>query len=96
MLQEVNSCIVEGGPLTTSGIESGGFSGLATTTIGGCYTEPSWRTYNTLWQSYPVYVCTDKTAKSIEILKKLQSEKVIDVKSVPRFIALVEQISAIL
>lgn len=48
------------------------------------------------WNSYPVYVCTDKTAKSIEILKKLQSEKVIEVKSVPQFIELVEAISAIL
>lgn len=42
------------------------------------------------------YIYPDKTAKAIEILKKLQTEKVIDVKSVPRFIELVEAISAIL
>lgn len=46
--------------------------------------------------SYPIYVCTDKTAKAIEILKKLQADKVIDVKSVNRFIQLVEDIAAIL
>lgn len=38
----------------------------------------------------------DKATKAIEILKKLQDEKVINVKSVPRFIELVEAISAIL
>ncbi len=52
--------------------------------------------YQTVWNAYPVYVTSDKTAKAIEILKKLQTEKVIEVKSVPRFIELVEQISAIL
>ena len=48
------------------------------------------------WNSYPVYVCTDKTAKAIEILKKLQAEKQLEVKSVPRFIELVEMIAGIL
>lgn len=48
------------------------------------------------WNSYPVYVCTDKTAKAIEILKSLQAEKLLDVKSVPRFIELVEKISGLL
>ena len=53
--------------------------------------------YHTVyWNSYPVYVCSDKTAKAIEILKKLQAEKVVDVKSVPRFIELVEEIGKIL
>jgi hypothetical protein len=41
-------------------------------------------------------VTSDKTAKAIEILKTLQDEKLIDVKSVPKFIALVEKIKGLL
>ena len=48
------------------------------------------------WNSYPVYVCSDKTKKAIEILKALQAEKQIECKSVPRFIELVEKIASIL
>ncbi len=48
------------------------------------------------WNTYPVYVCTDKTKKAIDILKALQSEKQIDCKSVPQFIRLIEKIAEIL
>lgn len=50
----------------------------------------------TYFNSYPVYICTDKTKKAIEILKILQNEKKIDCKSVNQFISLVEKISEIL
>ncbi len=77
-----NSCNSLGNSLT--GLTSG-------YTIGGnCYP------YQTHWYSYPVYVCSDKTAKAIEILKALQADKILEVKSVPKFIELVEKISGIL
>jgi hypothetical protein len=66
------------------GSRTDGWGGLPATTQTVC------------WNSCPVYVYTDKTAKAIELLKKLQTEKWIDVKSVPQFIQLVEQISGIL
>ena len=79
-------------------------STLTTTALGanGCnttaYNSP-WQ-YGTLqygtYQTYPIYITSDKTAKAIDILKMLQAEKVIDVKSVPRFIELVEKIKAAL
>jgi hypothetical protein len=50
----------------------------------------------TYWNSYPIYVCTDKTAKAIQILKQLQADKLIECKSVPKFIELVEKIAGIL
>jgi hypothetical protein len=56
------------------------------------YTWP----YTTYWQSYPVYICTDKTAKAIEVLKCLQAEKLLKCDSVPRFIQLVEKIAGLL
>lgn len=92
-MQEINGAIFEGQPSRTTGGNSIGdhFGGLTLGNIntvfgGGC------RAY---WNSYPV-VCTDKAAKAIEILKALQSDKTVDIKSVPRFIELVEQISKIL
>jgi hypothetical protein len=47
------------------------------------------------WQSYPVYVYTDKTKKAIDVLKALESDG-LKVTSVTKFIALVEKIAAIL
>jgi hypothetical protein len=48
------------------------------------------------WNNYPVYVCTDKTKKAIDVLKALQEEKLLECKSVPKFIALVEKIAGLL
>lgn len=48
------------------------------------------------WNTWPVYVCTDKTKKAIQVLKALQADKLIKCDSVPKFIALVEKISSIL
>lgn len=65
-------------------------------TVGNC-TFDYWPTQQTVyWNSYPVYVCTDKTKKAIEVLKALQSEKLLKCESVPRFIELVEKISGFL
>lgn len=58
----------------------------------GCNSWP----YQTSWYGYPVYVCSDKTKKAIEVLKALQDEKLLKCESVPRFIALVEKISNLL
>jgi hypothetical protein len=67
----------------------GGTTGL---TVGSVQYWP----YTTYWNSYPVYICTDKTAKAIEVLKALQSEKLLKCDSVPRFIQLVEKIAGLL
>jgi hypothetical protein len=55
----------------------------------------SWQPY-TYWGPYPVYVCTDKTKKAIEVLKALQAEKLLKCDSVPRFIQLVDKIAGLL
>ncbi len=62
--------------------------------IGDYYGHPLMGQYITTyhWNSYPCYITTDKTAKAIEIIKALQSDKIIDVKSVNKFIELVERI----
>lgn len=60
-------------------------------TYGGGYTN-----YPIYWQSYPIYICSDKTKKAIEVLKALQAEKLLKCESVPRFIELVEKISGLL
>lgn len=59
---------------------------------GSCYPY----SYQTYWMNYPVYITTDKTKKAIEILKTLQAEKLLECKSVNKFIELVEKISNIL
>ena len=48
------------------------------------------------WNNYPLYVCTDKTKKALDVLKALQAEKLLKCDSVPRFIELVEKISNLL
>lgn len=55
-----------------------------------------WPYQTVYWNSYPVYICQDKTKKAIEVLKALQAEKLLKCESVPRFISLVEMISALL
>lgn len=111
MLEQLNDGrIVETPQVTTSNFVSNGNSADCvgnlstagqTATYGcydgnygvlGCYYYP----YQTIWQSYPIYVCSDKTAKAIAILKALQEDKQIQCKSVTKFIALVEKISSIL
>jgi len=52
--------------------------------------------YMTHWQSYPVYICTDKTKKAIEVLKALEKDGITQIVSVSKFIELVEKISNIL
>ena len=75
------------GQATTSGmqINNGYYNGY------GIYNQYCWPVL--YWHSYPIYVCTDKTAKAIEILKELEKEKIIKVKDVPKFIELVEKIA---
>lgn len=59
-----------------------------------CY-QP-WPQDTTYWLNYPVYVCSDRTKKAIDVLKALQAEKILKCDSVPRFIELVEKISQLL
>ena len=56
------------------------------------YDALNWQLFNG-YSSWPVYITTDKTAKAIEVLKILQREKLLDLKSVPMFIKTVEQIA---
>lgn len=86
MLQLINNSIHETTPTVT--VENCQFG------YGDWYYQPT-KTI-AYWNSYPVYVCTDKTAKAIEILKTLQSEKLIECRSVPKFIELVEKIVGLL
>ena len=100
MLQMVNDTIQEmgltqalaAGTYTNSGTGAGCFLGQNTSRVDYGHYWP----YQTYWMNYPVYVCTDKTKKAIEVLKALQAEKMLTCNSVPKFIDLVEKISNIL
>ncbi len=85
MLTISNGAIYESAPAN---------NGVLTTTTGTWCEPNSHGTY--YWNSYPVYVTTDKTAKAIAVLKALQDERLLDCKSVPKFIELVEKISRLL
>ena len=94
MLQEFNGAITE--TVNTMAMTTGGAVGVGST---GCVDyglygagATSTGVYTTYWNNYPVYICTDKTAKAIEIVKLMQAEKLIDIKSVPKFIDIVEKI----
>ncbi len=94
MLQQYQNAIQE--------VTTGGY--VPTTTTGGNYTSQcvdtgylgQWPYSTVYWHNYPVYVCSDKTKKAIEVLKALQSEKLLKCDSVPRFIELVEKIAGLL
>jgi len=98
MLQLTNGSIVEMplGEVTTSNNCSFTTGGFVPTTTTVPFPDYTYYACNTIWNSYPVYVCSDKTKKAIEILKALQAEKQIECKSVPKFIELVEKISNLL
>ena len=92
MLQEMNAAIYEG--YNSGTVTDGGY--VPTTNTGYLQCGDPWPYQTIYWNSYPVYVCTDKTKKAIEVLKALQADKLLDCKSVPRFIELVEKIANIL
>lgn len=46
--------------------------------------------------SFPVYICSDKTRKAIEVVKVMHTEKQMAAMSASKFMELVEKISAIL
>lgn len=58
------------------------------------YAAVHYRPY-THWGSYPVYICTDKTKKAIDILQALEADG-LKVTSVKKFIELTEKIAGIL
>lgn len=90
MLQEYANAIVEMGEGMTPTVV-GNVTQLTTSNVEDDYPQVTqW------WGGYPVYVCTDKTAKAIEVLKALQAEKLLECKSVPKFIELVEKIAKLL
>ena len=93
MLQVIDDVIRET-PQTTMTVWNGHstvWTGGGANTAQNCYVPY----YQELWHSYPVYVCTDKTKKAIEVLKALEADG-LQVTSVPKFIALVEKIAGIL
>lgn len=103
MLQLSDGAIHE--VLQTDTVSVSAFGHAAQTYTGQTYTPGSisfdtttswWPPYTTYWGPYPVYVCTDKTKKAIEVLKALQAEKLLKCDSVPRFIQLVEKIAGLL
>lgn len=94
MLQVVNNTIQE--TLTTPSVASFSMNGIGQTTGCGDWTTTGYCGSPIYWNQYPVYVCTDKTKKAIEVLKALQAEKMLTCNSVPRFIELVEKISNLL
>lgn len=77
--------------LTQTGVSTSmGGQTTGSATFGYCWPQ------STYWGSYPVYICTDKTKKAIEVLKCLQAEKLLKCDSVPRFIELVDKIASLL
>ncbi len=68
-----------------------GSGSASSITLGGSCYQPY-----TYWGNYPVYVNDDKTKKAISVLQKLMDEKVIECRSVPKFIELVEKISKLI
>ena len=101
MLQEVNGTIQEVLPsatLTTSNCVSVGGTYVPSSTIqwNGLTQQSDYASYGYWWHGYPVYVCTDKTKKAIDVLKALEADKLIKCQSVPKFIALVEKIAGLL
>ncbi len=102
MLQLTGNAIHENGTaqnmqcsLTTSnnlGTLRGGSIGGSSSIGGWPYTYA----YQTAWNNYPVYVTTDRTEKAIKILQVLETKKVIEVKSVKRFIELVEKLKELI
>lgn len=85
---------LNGGAVTETGVNTvlPGGTGHSETILAsyGIQTMP-YSYYN----SWPVYVCTDKTKKAIDVLKALEADG-LKVTSVTKFIALVEKIAAIL
>lgn len=75
---------------------SSGLQSIGSLTTTGCAEWKYIPSTNTYWNSYPIYVTTDRTEKAINVLKKLEEEKVIEVKSVKRFIELVEKIKQLI
>ena len=84
MLIEANGTIQETTATHTSGLMTNG-------TAYQCWDNGLYH-----WHGYPVYVTQDKTAKAIAIFQALEAEKLLECKSVPKFIALVEKIAALL
>jgi hypothetical protein len=99
MLQQQDNGIYEGNAqaLTASAQTiSVGSVTFGEVTTGYCHPTTYYDLQPIYWQQYPVYVCTDKTKKAIEVLKALQADKLLTCNSVARFIELVEKISNIL
>lgn len=99
MLQLTNGAIQEVTPTTISwshGSTGGGSLSSSSGVVSGYCIDHQFYPHQTYWHSYPVYICSDKTKKAIEVLKALQAEKILKCESVPRFIELVETISNIL
>jgi len=90
MLQVTETGIYESGTMTTTGNTSNVVTQFN-------YWWPDGTAYQPLyWNSYPIYVCTDKTAKAIAVLKALEADGVTKITSVSKFIALVEKIAGLL
>lgn len=106
-MQAGNTGMMTGGNLamtrtTLDNVSGRGLSGLSSGHTGnggycvGFPTSQYWPYQTVYWGSYPVYVCTDKTKKAIEVLKALQADKILKCDSVSRFISLVDKIAGLL
>lgn len=91
MLQLIDEKIVELPQLTTNTVTISGTGGYQFWPENVYYLNPV-----TYWNNYPIYIKEDKTDKAIKILQALQKEKMIEVKSVTRFVELVEKIKGLL
>jgi hypothetical protein len=105
MLQLANGSVVEEAPSMAAGTLTGGGlianmdginnNGATFSFFPDCPAQVQY-IYQTVWQGYPVYVCHDKTAKAIQVLKQLEEDRILKVNSVKKFIELVEKIAGIL
>ncbi len=87
-IQEIPTTLTTTGTFTANGIGQTNCNEWPLTT--NAFYQPYY------WMNYPVYVCTDKTKKAIDILKHLQAKKKIRCDDVEKFITLVEEIAGLL
>ena len=64
--------------------------------LGQYQTQSNYPPYTYYYQSYPIYIYHDKTKKAMDILQKLQEEKLLEIKSVTKFVETVNKIAGLL
>lgn len=93
MTENLVTNVVESGNLTPEGYITGVDVASG---AGGTSIYEWWPQYQQIYWSYPVPVYEDKGKKALAIVKVLMEEKLVDIRSVKKFVELQEKIIAIL